>query len=116
MAVFEGEDHRNHYSPCALTVLGPADQSNSSVEKAGLLGSVPMRLLKADDRCRLTGATLAKAVADDLADGLIPFYVVATLGTTGTCAFDCLEEIGPICNENDIWLHVDAAYAGTYQA
>jgi len=38
--------------------------------------------------------------------------VVATLGTTGTCAFDCLEELGPICNNEDLWLHVDAAYAG----
>jgi glutamate/tyrosine decarboxylase-like PLP-dependent enzyme len=38
--------------------------------------------------------------------------VVATLGTTGTCAFDCLEELGPICNKEDVWLHVDAAYAG----
>lgn len=38
--------------------------------------------------------------------------VVATLGTTGTCAFDCLEELGPICNKEDLWLHVDAAYAG----
>lgn len=89
------------------------DQSNSSVEKAGILGSMPMRLLKADDQGRMTGATLAKAVAEDIANGLIPCYVVATLGTTGTCAFDCLEELGPICNKNDIWLHVDAAYAGT---
>jgi glutamate/tyrosine decarboxylase-like PLP-dependent enzyme len=38
--------------------------------------------------------------------------VVATLGTTGTCAFDCLEELGPICNREELWLHVDAAYAG----
>jgi glutamate/tyrosine decarboxylase-like PLP-dependent enzyme len=38
--------------------------------------------------------------------------VVATLGTTGTCAFDCMEELGPICNNEDLWLHVDAAYAG----
>jgi glutamate/tyrosine decarboxylase-like PLP-dependent enzyme len=39
--------------------------------------------------------------------------VVATLGTTGTCAFDCLDELGPICYMENIWLHVDAAYAGT---
>jgi len=83
------------------------------VEKAGLLGSMPMRMLKADESGRMTGPILAEAMAEDVARGLIPCYVVATLGTTGTCAFDCLEELGPICNENDIWLHVDAAYAGT---
>lgn len=88
------------------------DQSNSSVEKAGLLGSMPMRLLKADENGQMTGPILEKAIAEDIAKGLIPCYVVATLGTTGTCAFDPLEQLGPICNANDIWLHVDAAYAG----
>jgi glutamate/tyrosine decarboxylase-like PLP-dependent enzyme len=40
------------------------------------------------------------------------FKVCATLGTTNVCSFDKLEEIGPICKQNDIWLHIDAAYAG----
>ncbi|XP_060030630.1 histidine decarboxylase isoform X2 [Erinaceus europaeus] len=39
--------------------------------------------------------------------------VCATLGTTGVCAFDCLSELGPICAREGLWLHVDAAYAGT---
>ncbi|XP_043257922.1 aromatic-L-amino-acid decarboxylase-like [Colletes gigas] len=89
-----------------------SDQSNSSVEKAGILASVPMKLLPVDDKCALRGETLLKAIKEDLEKGLIPCYVVATLGTTGTCAFDNLEELGPICNEYDIWIHVDAAYAG----
>jgi aromatic-L-amino-acid/L-tryptophan decarboxylase len=38
--------------------------------------------------------------------------VCATLGTTGTCAFDKLEELGPVCQQFGVWLHVDAAYAG----
>lgn len=41
------------------------------------------------------------------------FKVCVTLGTTGSCAFDNLEEIGPICVEEGIWLHIDAAYAGS---
>ncbi|XP_012286885.1 aromatic-L-amino-acid decarboxylase isoform X2 [Orussus abietinus] len=89
-----------------------SDQSNSSVEKAGLLGSMPMRLLATDEKCRLRGSTLLEAIKKDEAAGLIPCYVVATLGTTGTCAFDDLQELGPICNNNHLWLHVDAAYAG----
>lgn len=89
-----------------------SDQSNSSVEKAGMLGSVPMRLLTADENCRLRGPTLVEAMKKDREAGLIPFYVVATFGTTGTCAFDDIEELGPICNQDNIWLHIDAAYAG----
>lgn len=38
--------------------------------------------------------------------------VTATLGTTNSCAFDALDEIGDVCQEEDLWLHVDAAYAG----
>lgn len=90
-----------------------SDQSNSSVEKAGLLGSMPMRLLPADKEGRLTASVLLEAIEKDKAQGLIPCYVVACLGTTPTCAFDDLAELGPICNKEQIWLHVDAAYAGT---
>ncbi|KAK9870422.1 hypothetical protein WA026_007992 [Henosepilachna vigintioctopunctata] len=90
-----------------------SDQSNSSVEKAGLLGSMPMRLLPADENGILRGTVLAKAIEEDKRKGLIPCYVVANLGTTPTCAFDSLEEFGPICQKEGIWLHVDAAYAGT---
>ncbi|KAL4708154.1 hypothetical protein ACJJTC_009933 [Scirpophaga incertulas] len=90
-----------------------SDQCNSSVEKAGLLGAMKMRLLKSDSEGRLRGEMLKKAFDEDIAMGLIPCYVIANLGTTGTCAFDPLYELGPICNEYDVWLHVDAAYAGT---
>ncbi|XP_050540688.1 aromatic-L-amino-acid decarboxylase-like isoform X2 [Daktulosphaira vitifoliae] len=89
-----------------------SDQSNSSVEKSGLLGSMHMRLLGTDDQGRLTGPILLKSIEEDRKKGLIPCFVVATLGTTGTCSFDCIEDLGPICNENNIWLHIDAAYAG----
>ncbi|XP_023936676.2 aromatic-L-amino-acid decarboxylase-like [Bicyclus anynana] len=89
-----------------------SDQCNSSVEKAGALGSMKMRLLPSDSNCQLRGETLKKAFAEDKAKGLIPCYVVANLGTTGTCAFDPLYELGPVCKEENVWLHVDAAYAG----
>uniref|UniRef100_A0A4X1TA45 Aromatic-L-amino-acid decarboxylase n=2 Tax=Sus scrofa TaxID=9823 RepID=A0A4X1TA45_PIG len=53
------------------------------------------------------GAVLEKLVA------YASDQVVATLGTTSCCSFDNLLEVGPICHEEDIWLHVDAAYAGS---
>lgn len=39
--------------------------------------------------------------------------VCATLGTTGACAFDNLQEIGEVCQKEKLWLHIDAAYAGS---
>ncbi|XP_063223017.1 aromatic-L-amino-acid decarboxylase-like [Bacillus rossius redtenbacheri] len=96
----------------ARLVSYSSDQSNSSVEKAGMLGSVPMRLLATDNKCRLRGPILREAIRKDKEAGFIPCCVVANLGTTGTCAFDALEELGPICEEENVWLHVDAAYAG----
>jgi hypothetical protein len=58
-----------------------ADQSNSSVEKAGLLGSMAMRLLPTDDKCRLRGATLEQAIKSDREKGLIPCYVSTVIST-----------------------------------
>lgn len=55
---------------------------------------------------------LREIIMQDFLDGYIPAFVCATLGTTGVCAFDDLEEIGQICAEWNIWLHVDAAYGG----
>ncbi|KAL0268988.1 UNVERIFIED_CONTAM: hypothetical protein PYX00_010743 [Menopon gallinae] len=90
-----------------------SDQAHSSVEKAGLIGLVKMRYIESDDRLSLRGDKLIEAVKRDREKGLIPFFLCATLGTTGACAFDNLQELGPICQEENLWLHVDAAYAGT---
>lgn len=90
-----------------------SDQSNSCVEKNGLLAAVPIRLLPTDNEQRLRGDALQAAVEEDLAQGKIPLICIATFGTTGTCAFDDVEELGPICRANNVWLHIDAAYAGS---
>ena len=90
-----------------------SDQAHSSVEKSALVAITRLRLLPCDEKLSMRGATLRKAIEQDKKDGLIPFFVCATLGTTGACAFDNLEEIGPICDSEDLWLHIDAAYAGS---
>ncbi|XP_059470438.1 histidine decarboxylase isoform X2 [Neocloeon triangulifer] len=90
-----------------------SDQAHSSVEKAGLIGLVKMRYIECDDNLSLRGDRLKEAIAHDREKGLIPFFLCATLGTTGACAFDNLKELGPICLEEQMWFHVDAAYAGT---
>ncbi|CAA9996214.1 unnamed protein product [Nesidiocoris tenuis] len=96
----------------ALTIL-MEEQAHSSVQRAGLLGGVQFRMVPVDDKHRMQGAALKAAIKKDREAGLIPFYVVATLGTTSSCAFDNLAEIGPVCQEEKVWLHVDAAYAGS---
>jgi histidine decarboxylase len=83
------------------------------VEKSALVALVRIRILPSDDSLSLRGATLRAAIDEDKAKGLIPFFVCATLGTTGACAFDNLAEISPVCRDEDIWLHIDAAYAGS---
>lgn len=86
--------------------------SHSSVERAGLLGGVLLRALETDDEHRLRGETLRDTIGKDRANGLIPFFVVATLGTTSCCSFDRLDEIAEVGKDESIWVHVDAAYAG----
>lgn len=87
--------------------------AHSCVEKAGMISLVKMRELDADEEFSLRGETLKKAIEEDRKMGLHPFYVCGTLGTTAVCSFDNLNEIGQICEEEKLWLHVDAAYAGS---
>ncbi|KRF77903.1 3,4-dihydroxyphenylacetaldehyde synthase 2 isoform X2 [Drosophila virilis] len=89
-----------------------SDQSNSCIEKAGVLAAMPIKLLPAGDDLVLRGAALKEAIERDVAAGLIPVICVATLGTTGTCAYDDIESLSSICEQHQVWLHVDAAYAG----
>ena len=57
--------------------------------------------------------SLRNAIEADIVAGFSPCCVVATLGTTSSMALDAVYEIAPICAEYGIWLHVDAAFAGT---
>ncbi|XP_064116167.1 histidine decarboxylase-like [Macrobrachium nipponense] len=100
------------YDTFSRLVAYCSNQAHSSVEKAGLIGFVRLRLVDSDENLSMRPDELVRLIEEDRKEGYIPFYVCATLGTTGSCSFDNLEEIGPICKENDMWLHVDAAYAG----
>lgn len=96
---------------------------------------VRVRELSVDEHFSLRGKTLEEAIRADKEQGLIPFLVSekaksecrdlfilftslflkvsGTLGTTSCCSFDNLEEIGEICRREQLWFHVDAAYAGS---
>ncbi|XP_072019896.1 aromatic-L-amino-acid decarboxylase-like [Amphiura filiformis] len=101
---------------CSRLVAYCSDQAHSSVEKNCMIAMMRLRKLPSDDNLSLRGDTLREAFKQDREKGLIPFYVCVTLGTTGACSFDNLAEIGDVCKEEEnenIWVHVDAAYAGT---
>lgn len=96
-------------------VLYTSDQAHSSVARAArVLGFRPgqLRVLPVDESMRLEAATLAEAVAVDLAAGRRPLLVVANAGATSTGAVDPLGELSAVCREHGLWLHVDAAYGG----
>jgi len=91
-------------------------ETHSSIEKAvGVCGIGKKNLLKigVDDQLRMDPALLELQIQADLDQGNKPCAVVAALGTTGTVSVDPLREIAAICKKFGIWLHVDAAYAGT---
>ncbi|XP_061197521.1 aromatic-L-amino-acid decarboxylase-like [Saccostrea echinata] len=86
--------------------------AHSCVEKAGMLGFVKMRQLDVDEQYSLRGHVLERAIEEDRRLGLIPFFVCSTIGTTACCSFDNVAELGEVCARENVWLHVDAAYAG----
>jgi aromatic-L-amino-acid/L-tryptophan decarboxylase len=91
-------------------------QSHSSVEKAALLagfGRANVTRIATDERYAMRPEALTAAVRADLQASLLPCAVVATTGTTTTTALDPLEPIADIAHENRLWLHVDAAMAGS---
>lgn len=91
-------------------------QTHSSVEKAVKISGIGKRNLvktPVKEDFSMDPADLKEAIIIDLERGLIPCCVIATIGTTGTTAVDPIRAIGEICREFGIWLHVDAAMAGT---
>ena len=93
-----------------------SSQAHSSIEKATQIAGIGLnnlRLIEVDQNFALRADLLASRIADDLRAGLIPFFVCATVGTTSSNAIDPVPEIGRICGEKNIWLHVDAAMSGT---
>ena len=100
----------------ALLRVYVSEQSHSSVEKAVItlgLGQRGMRKIPTDSEFRMNAKALAEAINEDKRNGYLPFCIVATVGTTSTSSIDPVREIVPIGEEHAMWLHVDAAYAGS---
>jgi aromatic-L-amino-acid/L-tryptophan decarboxylase len=109
-----GATVRHGVLPDRATVYVSAE-THSSMEKAvriAGLGTDAVRIVEVDDDLAMRPAALAARLDRDLARGYTPVLVCATVGTTSTTAVDPLARLGPICRDRNVWLHVDAAYAG----
>ena len=92
-----------------------SSQAHSSIEKAvkiAGIGKNNMRMVDVDQNFSMDSSHLRQLIEKDISNGLKPIFVCATVGTTSSTAIDPVNEIGKICKEFGIWLHVDAAMAG----
>jgi aromatic-L-amino-acid decarboxylase len=97
-------------------VVYASSQSHSSVDKAALMagfGRTYVRSVPVDERFSMRADALAQMVQSDIANGLLPCAVVATTGSTATTACDPLAAIAKVAQEHRLWMHVDAALAGS---
>jgi aromatic-L-amino-acid decarboxylase len=93
-----------------------SEQAHSSIDKGIItlgLGQRALRKIPTDKDFRMDVKALAAAIEEDKRAGFLPFCIVATAGTTSTSSVDPIPEIIPIGEEHAMWLHVDAAYAGS---
>ncbi len=112
----DGRSSRDGGTACGGLTAYTSEQAHSSALKAaGIcgIGRSNLRLIPTDRDFRMDVTALAAAMEQDIADGLLPCFCSATVGTTGCGAIDPVEAIGRVCSEHDVWLHVDAAWAGT---
>jgi aromatic-L-amino-acid decarboxylase len=91
-------------------------ETHSSIDKAiriAGMGDKNLVKIEVDEELAMKPDILENAIKEDINSGKKPLCVVATIGTTGTLAIDPLSKIAEITQEYGIWLHVDAAYAGS---
>lgn len=113
--ILKGENTSIHESVFLPHMVAYTSQeAHSCVEKAAKICIIRLRVLPTDEHGVLHGDVLAKAIEHDVnVEGFTPIFVSATVGTTGTCSFDRIDEIGLVCKKyKTIWYHVDGAYGG----
>ncbi|KAG2387334.1 hypothetical protein C9374_001666 [Naegleria lovaniensis] len=109
-----GQDQFNEADFQSKLVCYVSDQTHSSIQKACMVtGVLHLRKIPSfPSTYDMNYNELEKAIEQDEKNGLIPFFVCGTIGTTSSTAIDDLSKIGPICKQHGIFLHVDAAFLG----
>ncbi len=99
-----------------VLTLYTSAESHSSIEKGAIalgVGQNNVHKIPIDDQFRMRPDALAQAIEADLAQGKRPFCVVATVGTTSSTSVDPVAAIADVAEQYHLWLHIDAAYAGS---
>nr|WP_321245736.1 aminotransferase class V-fold PLP-dependent enzyme [uncultured Psychroserpens sp.] len=114
---------RDKYNPTARTkginnkmTLYTSEASHYSVAKNASfigVGRDQVRRIKTNDKGEMLAIDLDQQIAKDIEQGLQPFFVNATAGTTVLGAFDDVKSISEVCKKHDVWLHLDGAYCGS---
>jgi aromatic-L-amino-acid decarboxylase len=100
----------------APLVVYASDQAHSSIPKGALLagfGMENLRLIETDEDHALRSDRLEAAIEEDMAAGRRPCALIAAVGTTATTALDPVKELADVAAHHGLWLHIDAALAGT---
>ena len=93
-----------------------SEQRHNSIDKAVILlglGQKSLVKIPTNNRFEMEIEKLREAIADDKSAGHLPFCVTPTIGTTSSSSVDNVERVADICERNNLWLHVDTAYAGS---
>ncbi len=110
------EEGMSGRSDLPLLRVYASEHAHSSIDKGIItlgLGQRALRKIPTDAEFRMDAQALAAAIEEDKRAGFLPFCIVATVGTTSTSSIDPVAEIIPIGEKYAMWLHVDAAYAGS---
>lgn len=92
-----------------------SEQAHNSIDKGALtlgIGLEGIRKIPVNEKFEMIPQQLQAAIEEDKGNGWLPFIVAATVGTTSTTSVDPVKEIAEIAEKNNMWLHIDAAYAG----
>ncbi len=111
-----GQNRNGLQGGASKLVVYASDQGHSSIEKAALLagfGKANLRLIETDKDHALNADKLLTAIQEDVSMGKLPCALVACIGTTATTAVDPLKRLADIAQKYRLWLHVDAAMAGS---
>ena len=96
-------------------IVYTSEEAHSSTEKGAKIagfGKDNIRFIPTDNKFSMCANTLREKIQSDLDKGFVPTCVVASIGTTGVGAVDPIKKIATLCKEFDIFLHIDAAWAG----
>ena len=108
----EGMSGRPHLP---LMRVYASEHVHSSIDKSVItlgLGTRSLKKIACNDRFEMKADDLERAIGEDLAAGHLPICVIPTIGTTSSTSVDPVDSIAGVCEKHNIWMHVDAAYAG----